>query len=196
MEGHQPVLGGPAGAVGSSNDHLFLPPALVLHVGHSVILGRSSPGPRAAPEVRKNRRRGMGRRSPPHTTTTASPCQSPPRRGDTCCSRSESGRDGRRPAGLPRPAVRGPRRKCGLGRPGRGVASLGAVEAASLGGSAVRVTGVSQEKGAGQGRRGPRRTGKCRALGVVAWEAWAGSPGRRGAPGLAGAQTGRGVPFV
>ena len=61
-------------------------------------------------------------------------------------------------------------------RPGRGVAYLGAVEAASLGGSGAC---VSQEKGAGRGGRGPRRTGKCRVLGVAAWEAWAGPLGAR-----------------
>ena len=74
------------------------------------------------------------------------------------------------------------------------MASLGAVEAVSLGGSGARVTGVSQEKGAGQGRRGPRRTGKCRALGVVAWEAWA-WPWEAGRSGIGGCADGAGCPL-
>lgn len=53
-------------------------------------------------------------------------------------------------------------------RPERGVASLGAPEVSSLGGSGARRRAVSQENGAG-GEGGPDgRTGGCRTLGLVA----------------------------
>lgn len=71
------------------------------------------------------------------------------------------------------------------------MAYLGAVEAASLGGSGAC---VSQEKGAERGGRGPRRTGKCRVLGVAVWEAWAGPLGA-GRPAIGGCADGAGRPL-
>lgn len=44
------------------------------------------------------------------------------------------------------------------------------------------------------GGRGPRRTGKCRVLGVAAWEAWAGPLGA-GRPAIGGCADGAGRPL-